>query len=670
MLKQIVLGLFGLFLVPAILLAQKSDPVLFTVENTPVNLSEFQYIYSKTNGDKADFSKASLQEYLDLYVKFKLKVQRAKDMQLDTIPTLQRELAGYRQQLANSYLVDKEVTDRLVDEAYTRSEKEIDLSHIMVAIAPNASSLQERKALEKINSLHTMLEGGESWDTVVKEHSEDKYTQDKGGRLGFFVAMFRQGFYEMETAAYNVKKGSYSKPVRTIAGYHIIKVNDVRDARGEIEVAHILIRNKKDKTTPTMKSKLALAKIDSVYQLLQSGQTFEELAKNYSEDKSSKDKGGVVGPLTTNSPVDERFKDVAFSITKDGEYSAPFESSVGYHIVRRISKKAAEPEDIAKRRLLTKIQEGGQKKKSAQAFSRQQIAKDGMITRIKKEGKFEEDKNVYNKFVASLDSTFLTHKWKVPTFEQDLTMMNFGNSMTVKMSDFADYAKRSSLRMRQRKMSELQATTDEIYKGFVEENCIRYEEGQLEKKYPEFKSLMREYEEGILLFEATKLLVWDKASQDSVGLKAFHAQNKGNYMWDERAEVSTYTVQSGMEDKLDELRKFAAKNTSALVKDKFTDSEALAIDVKTYEKGKNKNLEGVAWKVGALSNPQVNPRNKAISFMKIEKVLPPAQKELKDARGYVIADYQDYLEKEWLKELKKSYKVKVNEEVFQGMVKK
>ncbi len=671
MIKRIVSGLYGLFLLSNLLLAQHSDPVLFTVENTPVHLSEFEYIYSKTNGDKADFSKASLQEYLDLYIKFKLKVQRAKDMKLDTIPSLQRELAGYRQQLANSYLVDKEVTNRLVDEAYKRTQKEVDLSHIMVALAPNANADQEKKALQKIESIYQMLQGGDEFGEVAKQHSEDQYTKEKGGRLGFFVAMFRQGFYDMETAAYDLPKGSYSKPVRTVAGYHIIRINDVRPARGEIEVAHILIRNKKDKTGKLSISSQAKAKIDSLYQLLKAGQSFEQIAQVHSEDKSSKTKGGVVGPLRTNSPVDEKFKDVAFGITKDGEWSAPFESSVGWHIVRRISKKDPEPEDIAKRRLMAKIQESGKKRQATQKYSRQQIAKNAMIERIKKEGRFKADNRVYNQFVNSLDSSFLTHKWQIPQLDKNPVLFSFGNDMNFKLSDFASYAKRSSLRMRQRNKSELKTTADQIYDGFVEESCIKYEEGQLEKKYPEFKSLMREYEEGILLFEATKLLVWDKASQDSTGLKAYHQKHRHKYQWDERAEVSTYTVMAGHEGKMDAIRKAALKGTvDQLINNEFDGKkEALAIEKKTYEKGKNEDLNAIDWKVGAMTNGKVNPRNKSTRFMIIEKILPPGEKPLKDARGYVIADYQDFLEKQWVEELRNSYKVTVDDAIFDGMIK-
>ena len=670
MMKQIVLGLCGLFLVQTILVAQNNDPVLFTVEDSPVNLSEFEYIYSKTNGDKANFSKESLEEYLDLYVKFKLKVHRAKDMKLDTIPALQRELAGYRQQLANSYLVDKEVTNKLVDEAYERMQKEVDISHIMVALAPNASQKDQQRALQKMSSIYAMLKGGEAFEDVARQHSEDQYTKDKGGRLGYFVAMFRQGFYDMETAAYNTAVGNFSDPVRTVAGYHIIRVNDIRDARGEIDVAHILIRNKKDKTGKQVTSMEAKTKIDSLYQLLQAGQRFEDVAKAHSEDKSSRDKGGVVGALKTNSPVDEKFKDVAFSIKNDGDYSVAFESSVGWHIVRRISKKEAEPDDIAKRRLLSKIQESGKKRRTAKHFSRQQIAKEAMINRIKNEGQFRIDNNVYQRFVAQLDSSFLTHKWQIPDMGKDHVLFRFGNEMSFMTSDFANYAKRSSLRMRQRNKAELKATVEEIYKGFVEESCIKYEEGQLEKKYPEFKSLMREYEEGILLFEATKLLVWDKASQDSVGLKTFHLSNRGKYMWDERAEVSVYTLQAGNEDKMGALRKLAARSATDIVLKKLNDeTEILAVESKTYEKGKNEQLNGITWAAGTMTNGSVNPRNKSTSFMKIESILPPAEKSLKESRGYVIADYQDYLEKQWLEELQNSYKVVVDKEVFNSLIK-
>ncbi len=670
MTKRLILGLLAVICLQMSLFAQNNDPVLFTVADNPVKLSEFNYIYSKTNGDKANFSRASLEEYLDLYVKFKLKVQRAKEMQLDTVPALKRELAGYRQQLANSYLVDKEVTERLVKEAYERTMKDIDLSHIMVAVKPNSPKSDEAAAMKKINEVYAQLQKGISFEQAAKDFSEDPYSKERGGRLGYFTALFRRGFYEMETAAYTTKIGQYSKPVRTAAGYHIIKVNNERPARGELTVAHILARHPKGKDGKVTSTTESKAKIDAIYKILTAGGNFEEQAKTQSEDKATKSKGGLIGPLTTNSPVDESFKDAAFALKNNGEYTKPFESSVGWHIVKRISKKDKEEYDIAKRRLQTKILENDKKQKSS-SFSRQAIAKSAMVNRIKKDGQFKANSANMTAFVNSLDSSFVTPKWKVPTTGRDKVLFEFSNGLKFNAGDFADYARRSSTRMRANKRTEIKDLVDQIYASYVEQSCLKYEESQLEVKYPEFKSLMREYEEGILLFEATKLLVWDKASQDTVGLKAFHKKNPGKYKWGERAEVTVYTLKADdLASKAAIKKQAKSTNSNTALKEMDAKERKVAIQSKTIEKGKDERLAKVDWKEGAMTEWEVNPRNKAESFMRIEKILAPADKTLKEARGYVIADYQDDLEKAWLKELRESYKVDIKNKVFESMIKK
>mgnify|MGYP000164657117 CR=1 FL=1 len=670
MIKRLIVGLLTVLFLQVSLNAQTKDPVLFSVNETPVHLSEFNYIYSKTNGEKADYSKASLEEYLDLYVKFKLKVHRAKDMQLDTVPALKRELAGYRQQLANSYLVDKEVTERLVQEAYDRTKEDIDISHIMIGVKAGASKAEEDKAYKAISAIYEKLQKGGDFNQLAKENSQDDYSKNNGGRLGYFTAMFRRGFYEMETAAYTTKIGKYSKPVRTAAGYHIIKVNKKRPARGELTVAHILARHKKGKDGKSMDTASSKTKIDAIYKGIKGGLTFEDQAKKLSEDKATKDKGGLIGPLTTNSPVDEAFKDAAFSLAKDGDITEPFESSVGWHIVKRISKKETEPFDIAKRRLQTKILENTKKQRSSK-YTRQAIAKDAMVARIKKDGNFKETPGVLSTFTKSLDSTFVTPKWKTPTTGRDKVLFTFSNGLSFNVGDFADYARRSSLRMRASNRNNIDELVQNIYDGYVEESCLKYEESQLEAKYPEFKSLMREYEEGILLFEATKILVWDKASQDTVGLKAFHSKNPNKYMWDERAEVTVYTLKADHMDVKPQVKAMALKKDSEEILKNINKIEnILAIQSKTIEKGKDDKLSKVKWEAGAMTDWTTNPRNKAQSFMKIKKILPPEAKTLKDARGYVIADYQDNLEKEWLQELRDNYKVNIDRKVFEGMIKK
>ncbi len=642
----------------------QQDPVLFTVEGEPVHVSEFDYIYSKSKMDTASYSRASLEEYLDLYKNFKLKVKRAKDMKLDTIPSLQKELAGYRKQLANSYLVDKEVTDKLIQEAYDRSLYDVDISHIMINLKPGASDAEVTAANKRIASIQQQLETGLSFEEVAKKSSDDKNTAKVEGAMGFLNATFPDGFYNLETAAYTTSVGKVSAPIRTVAGLHLVKVNEKRPAIGQMEVAHILIRVK-DATTEAA----AKEKIDQIYQQLKGGADFETVAKDVSEDSRSANQGGYVGFIGVRHP----FEIPAFALSEDGTYTEPFKSSVGYHIVKRISKKPTEEFDIAKRRIQTRMQENQRRSKNPR-FNRLTNARNTMIERIKREGNYKVNDVLYTNWISSLDSSFTTYKWKAPKEGNQEVLFSLSNAdekLEVSLNEFEDFCQRNSKRMRMGKRMEKAELVDMLLEEYVDDSCIRFEEMQLEEKYPEFKSLMREYEEGILLFEATKILVWDKASQDTTGLKTFFAKRKNVYKWNERALASRYTVPAEHSAMVETLKKLARKqNPESFMKDVNKEKEIVTREEKTYEKSKSKMPEGLVFEVGSISKNTTNKRNKAVSFYKIEDILPVANKELDEARGFVIADYQNFLEKQWIGELQNAYKIEVNKEVFEGLIRK
>lgn len=640
------------------LFAQTPDPVLFSVEGTPVHLSEFKYIYTKTNGDKADFSKKSLEEYLDLYVKFKLKVQRAKEMQLDTIPVLQQELAGYRKQLANSYLVDKEVTERLVKEAYDRSLRDIDISHIMVLVPPTATPKDTLAAFQQINNLKAAIDGGADFAKVAAEKSDDKSAKTNGGNLGYLTALLPDGFYDFETAAYALKEGE-SKVVKSAAGYHIIKVNGSRPARGEIEAAHILIR--KD---PKDKGAAAKVRIDSIYAALQAGGEFEALARSHSQDNLSANKGGNIGFFGINK-YERSFENAAFGVAKDGDYTAPVETQAGWHIIKRLRKKPMESFEIAKRKLQPKVQKDG----------RYEMAKSSMLNRIKQEANFTEDTRAFNMFASLVGDEYMTHRWKPGYDRANDVLFTLGTDNKYTAGDFEIYSQKNSRdRLRLGRSKSRLEVAKYLYDKFVAQTLLEYEEKQLDKKYPEFKALMREYEEGILLFEATKILVWDKASQDSVGLEQYFATHKKNrkYFWNERAEVSFYTLKKDEVKCLPKVRKYAKKKNPQKTLKKYNkgDKKILSHRTEIIEQGKNKVLNDLPWKKGSISATEINKRDLSHNFLKVEKILPPSPKTLKEARGYVVADYQDHLEREWVKELKKTYDVKIDQDVLQTLIKK
>ncbi len=640
---------------------QKNDPVLFSVDGVPVHKSEFDYIYTKTNGPNANYSKESLDEYLNLYVNFKLKVAKAKEMKLDTIVSLQQELNGYRRQLADSYLIDREVTEKLVQEAYLRSRQDVDISHILVKLAPNATPADTLKAWNKAIEAKKILDSGKPFGNVAKMYSEDKSVTKNNGRIGWVTVLFPNGFYALETAAYSIEKNSIAGPIRTNAGYHILTVHDRRPARGEVEVAHILVRL--DKNPNTIKAR---QKIDEAYSKLANGEDFNEVAKEYSDDKITAKKGGYLGFFGINR-YEKSFEDAAFALAKDGDYSKPVQTAAGWHIIKRVSKKEGLSLQMMKSSLQNKVK----------ADARFGLAKEAMVQRIKKEGNFKENRTTLDNFIASLQAdtsnTFLTYKWKAPTKPSSENLFSFGKSMNVSLGDFERHLQGTS-RIRQQKARQgIEAVVHHLYDQFVGENALKFEEKQLEVKYPEFKSLMREYEEGVLLFEVTKMEVWDKASQDTVGLQAFYDQHKEKYQWDERAVVSEYALVESSKEKINVIRDFSKTHKPEDVLSSFNGTgpeQILSFKTKQYEKGRNEMLDKMKWEPGQLSAIEINKRNKAYEFFKIEEILPPSQKTLKDARGYVVADYQDHLEKEWLKKLKNEHKVDINEKIFNKMIKR
>lgn len=653
--KSIQILLLFIFYSFSGLVAQNDDPVLFTVAGKPVHVSEFNYIYTKTNGKEANFSKKSLEEYLDLYVRFKLKVQRAKELQLDTIPSLKKELDGYRRQLADSYLIDKEVTEKLTREAYDRAKQDVDISHILVQLAANASPEDTLKAYDEAKAIRNRVLKGEEFNEVARALSDDKSAANNGGHIGFVNVLFPNGFYNLETAAYTLPVGELSQPVRTNSGYHILKVHQRRPARGELEAAHILIRSEKHQADG------GKGLIDSLYQLLESGTSFETLAKEYSEDGRTASKGGYIGFFGINR-FQAAFEDAAFALSADDAYSAPIQTSVGWHIIKRISRRMIQPYAIEKSRLQTQVKRD----------ARHEQARLAMIERIKREAGLKENTEVLSAFADTLSESFLTFKWKAPKNKSTQELFRLGQDFRVSLGDFTDYlGSASRQRIRMGRSTAIADAVNQLYKDFVDMNCMKYEEQQLENKYPEFKMLMREYEEGILLFEATKLEVWDKASQDTAGLKVFHEKVKNNFRWDERAVAVTYNVIPEAADQVEAIRSFAKEHSSDEVLAQFNSEEKSIVTAenRTVEKKKNDLFFQMPWRAGEVSKVKQASRSRGVYFTKIEDILPARNKTLNEARGYIIAEYQDHLETQWVKSLKAKYPVQMKQKVFNNLIK-
>lgn len=629
----------------------QDDPVLFTVDGKEVRVSEFNYIYNKTNGEKADYSDKSLREYLDLYINFKLQVAEGIDIGLSEKPAVKREQDQYKRQLASTYLTDREITEKLVKEAYERSNEDRKISHILVAVDKDADPKVQREAFERAKRIKSELTD-QNFAALAQQYSDDQYSKKNGGELGYFTAL--QLPYALETGMYETKKGELSEIVKTPYGYHIVRVDDVRPAMGRVKVAHILIRTKKDAAG-------AKVLIDSLHGALKAGEKFETLASTYSQDNATKNRGGLLGWVGINKYA-QTFEEAIFGLAQDGNFSKPIQTEAGWHILKRHQAiKNPKYQDV-KAEITNKI-----KRKP-----RYQLIKDALVAEIKKESNYKEDEAVKAAMIKKLEAgvnNFLTYKWqadKDPSLDNQ-ALFTVGN-MKATVREFMSIAQRSHSERFNQQPRTVAAAVDRILKKLAEQKCLAYEETQLDKKYPEFKALMREYEEGILLFEVKKQLVWDKASSDEEGLKAFYDANKDNYKWKQRAKVTFYTLRTADKKMVKKIQNKAKRKSVETVKAMYNkDQEVVQTTSGVYEKGKNAELDELKWKANTVS--KASSKDGSSFFTKIEEIIPPAVKTLDEARGYVVADYQDSLEKELIKKLREKFEVKVNEEVLKSLVK-
>lgn len=632
----------------AIVAQTNKDAVLMTVGDSKVTVAEFENVYKKNSGKESATEKKSLDNYIELFTNFKLKVKEAEEMKLDTSAAFKNELSGYRKQLAQPYLTDKDVNEKLLKEAYDRLQTEIRASHILIKCAENALPKDTLAAYSKILALHDQLLGKKGaaradFGVLAKANSEDPSAKDNDGDLGYFTAL--QMVYPFENVAYSTKVGEISMPVRTKFGYHLIKVVDRRPAQGEILVSHIMIKTPKDMTKED--SINGVKKIEEIYQKVKAGENFSDLAKQFSDDKASGAKGGELPWFGTNRMPAE-FEKESFALKNNGDVSGIFRTRFGWHIVKRIDKRGVAAFDDMKGDLKSKVARD----------SRSQMGRTSMIAKIKSECKFKDNLKLRDEFYPVIDTNFFNGTWKSEKAAKLNKVMFALNDKKYTQVDFARYLESHQSK---RAKSDAKSAIDPMYKQFVDETCIAYEEARLDQKFPEFRALMQEYRDGILLFDLTDKKVWSKAVKDTSGLKEFYEKNKQNYLWEQRAEAAIYTCAD--EKVANEVKAMLKKNkTQKEILDVINKKSQLNLQVESkLFLPKENSFVDANWNPGISANKKENGK---IMFVEVKKLLKPEPKAFNESKGLVTADYQNYLEKEWIESLKKKYPVTVNKEVL------
>ncbi|MFB1003940.1 MAG: peptidylprolyl isomerase [Bacteroidia bacterium] len=610
---------------------------LFAFGDEVVMNEEFMRVFNKNKNDKSTPTKKEIDEYVDLYVKFKLKVKEAYALKMDTVPSFKQELAGYRKQLAQPYLTDKTVTERLVKEAYDRSQMEVSAAHLLVNCAADAKPSDSLSAYEKIMGLRNRVVKGESFETIASQYSEDPSAKTNKGDLGYFTVF--QMIYPFEKAAFTTTVGEVSLPIRTRFGYHLVYVKDKRKTQGDIKVAHIAIKYYNPTQIDSTKER-----IDAVYAKLQAGADWNTIVEEFSEDFNTNSKGGELGWFNrTTSNIPAEFKNTAYELQNDEDYSKPVKTKFSWHILKRVEMKEKLSYNDSKDFLRRKVERD----------SRSELNKDVVVARIIKENNYQE--------VAGLDS--VRNEVDASLLQGQFKMKDGKGIVLCKIGDRAytdDYFYAYVATNQARSNKTLPNAVADIYESFVKQINLDFEEGQLEDKYEEFKYTMQEYRDGILLFELMDREVWSKAVKDTTGLESFYSKNKAEYMWKERAVATVYSCNNAKTAKsVKKLVKKGKPTSTILEKCNAKDALSVSVDDKTIEKGSNKQLENVQWEVGVSDLPSENDR---IKFVKINEILPVSAKALKENMGQATSDYQDYLEATWIEKLKKSYPVEIYEE--------
>lgn len=689
MLKKVITLFFVILILtdPSVIAQPANDPVLMTIGGSPITKSEFERVYRKNNNRQDISDPAAIQEYMQLFINYKLKVKEAETLRLDTASAFITELNGYKKQLAQPYLTDKDVSEELIKEAYERMKKEIRASHILIKVAQDALPKDTLEAWNRImiirdhlsgkpiapqriteyevlakksfkgdTTLNTRIEtlkqaikikGKSSEDTftsLAKAISEDPSATDNGGDLGYFTALMM--VYPFETMAYNTKPGEISQPVRTKFGYHLIRVSDVRPASGEIHTAHIMV--KLAPNAPDSVAEQAKQKIEEIKAKLNAGEKFEDLAQQYSDDRGSAKSGGALPWFGTGRMVAE-FEKAAFALANDGDISPPVKTSYGWHIIKRLEKRPLAPFEDKKAELKNQISRD----------SRAEMSKASMIVRIKNNNDFKEFTKNKDEIINALDTNLVNGEWKAASVSKlNKPLFGLGGKIYTQ-TDFANYI---ASRQTKRSNTNPQAIGYSMYENYVNESCLEFEESQLENKYPDFRNLMREYRDGILLFDLTDKMVWSRAVKDSAGLADFYQNNKQNYMWGKRCKAIIYNCSS--KEIAGKVKKMLKKGANAdKIAAEINDKSQLNVSIKegTFSKGENEWVDQVNWVKGIA--PEI-VKGSQVVIVEIKNVLDPMPKTLDEAKGLVTSDYQNHLEQQWLTELRSKYEVKINDDVL------
>ena len=618
--------------------AKNDDPTLMTINGKDVSLSEFEYLYKKNNSQQ--LQPQTLDEYVDMFVTYKLKVADAEAAGIDTTQAFINEYNGYRDELARPYLRDAAVEDSLINEAYERMKEDVDVSHVMVRLGNTPAAAERQKAL--LDSLRTEILNGADFGAIADKYSIDQSVKYNHGHMGWMSA--NRYPYSFESVAYGLEIGELSTVMETPFGYHIIKLHGRRPARGSVLTQHILKLVPQDAPEEVVKAKEA--EMDSIYALLKAGADFSAMAKAESEDGSARN-GGMLQWFGAGEMVPE-FEDVAFSLENDS-ISAPFRTRFGIHIIHKIDSKGIKSIDQARSEILN-------------AMSRDErgtMAEKMRLDDLKSEHNSQIVASTYDMVKKAIEANNGLDSVLVETYINSTLPIVKVENQNIALSEVMQKVARTRLPQTLRRSLD---TFDRLVNNALDEATLECEKDCLVEKYPEFRNLTNEYRDGMLLYEISNRNVWDRASKDKEGLEEYFRNNKSQYKWNSpkykgfiihttndsiKSAVSSYLASNNLE----------TDSVVRVLRDEF--GKDVKVERVIAAKGENVIVDNLVF---GGDVPKMS--GKWTGYTSYQGVIIYAPEEAADVRGQVTSDYQTYLESLWVKELHAKYPYKVNKKVL------
>lgn len=629
--------------------AQKKQDVLLTIDKTPIYASEFERVYNKNLDLVQDENQKTVDGYLDLFIDYKLKVAEAKAQGLDKKPVYVQEFGKYQNQLSRNYIYEGQLTEQLAKEAYDRSLEEIHASHILVLSSYDDAPQDTLIAYNKIKNIWSKAKAGGDFTALAKQFSEEPGAKERGGDLGYFSAFSM--VYPFETMAYQTEEGAVSDIVRTSFGYHIIKVHDRRIKEGEVLAAHIMVSTESGERTFDPEER-----IREINSLLQQGESFESLAKQYSDDKASAKNGGKLRRFGRGGLRAKKFEEKVYTL-EVGETSEPFKSNYGWHIIRLLDKFEIESFEQQKEQLMKRTAQG----------ERSKIVTSSVNKTIKEKYGYKQNEAYVDYFNAIVADTILQRKWTYEPLpsEENTLLFNIGDR-EVYYADFAQYLSAEQRRGTREKTKEKYIAV--MYDNFETKILKEYLIEKLEEENKEYAAIISEYRDGLLIFDVMNENIWTKAKNDSVALQQYYEANKASYNWDTR--VDAIVVSSADKMMAQQAKELLAQGKDASEIKTFLNTDGkvnVIVTAGTFEKGARELPTNYTFNTGVS---EIYAQENQYVVVHAKQVLAPAPKEFDAVRGRVISGYQAALEKRWLQQLREKYVVTVDKKTLKKLRKK